>query len=346
MSPLASLILKDAEVVATEVNLSPLDAKSVLITGASGLVGTYLIASIRMCQEKMGISPTVYAVIQSDPLEYFRELLSFPNTKIIQGDLSDEEFVKTLPKADMIIHAAGYGQPGKFMEDQVKTLKLNVMSEFFLFEKLNPGGKFLFLSSSEVYSGLPNPPYREDQVGTTNTDHLRSCYIEAKRCGEAICNAYRAKNVAAKSARLSLAYGPGTKHGDARVLNAFIQKALSGNLNLLDQGRAKRTYCYITDAVEILWHILLYGKDPIYNVGGTSKTTIRELAEKIGTYLKVPVTFPAHSENAVQGAPEDVFLSMEKVAGEFGKKTFVPIESGLAKTIEWQKILYTSWQRK
>jgi len=143
------------------------------------------------------------------------------------------------------------------MEKSTKTLKLNTETTFYLFDKLKKNGKFLFLSTSEVYSGLANPPHKESEIGTTNTTHPRSCYIEAKRCGEAICNAHREKGVQSKSARLSLAYGPGTKPNDLRVINSFIQKALQGKRELLDQGEAKRTYCYKSDKTEIMETVLI-----------------------------------------------------------------------------------------
>ena len=99
----------------------------------------------------------------------------------------------------------------EFMQNPVKTLQLNTSTTLLLFEKLLPGGKFLFISTSELYSGLSHPPFTEQQIGTTNTTHPRACYIEGKRCGEAIVNAFREQGVNAKSARLALAYGPGTE---------------------------------------------------------------------------------------------------------------------------------------
>ena len=258
------------------------------------------------------------------------------------GDLTNVDFCKSLPEADYIIHAAGYGQPGKFMENPVKTLKLNTAATFSLMEKLKPGGKFLFISTSEVYSGLTNPPHKENEIGTTNTDHQRACYIESKRGGEAICNAYRMRGIAAKSARVSLAFGPGTRATDARVLHSFINRAiLEGKIELLDSGLAKRTYCYIADAVEMLWYILMNGRESIYNVGGESKTTIAELAKFIGNYLGVPVIFPK-SSHAITGAPLDVSLDLTKVKTEFGKTEFMPLNEALIATIEWQKALLSN----
>lgn len=339
---LVSIIENDAKKLVDAAKLHDLAGKSILLTGASGLLGIYFLASLRELSHR-GLAPlSVTAVVHSELVYPFKEFLDFDGASIAQGDLTNLDFVNGLGSFDYIIHAAGYGQPGRFMEDQVKTLQLNTSTTLALFNCLAKDGHFLFLSSSEVYSGLPNPPYKETQIGTTNTTHSRSCYIEAKRCGEAICNAYRARGVNANSARLALAYGPGTKPADRRVINSFIERgATQGKITLQDMGAARRTYCYVSDAVEILWHILLRGTEPIYNVGGMSRTTIAELASKVGHYMNVPVEFPKDSKE-LGGAPEDVYLDMSLVRQEFNKTQFISFDEGIAQTIEWQKALYST----
>ena len=302
-------------------------------------MGVHFLATVRNLVLNSSYNIKIYSICKSEPVEYFKLLSNFSGSSIIRGDITDIIFLNALPKADFIIHAAGYGQPGKFMDDQVKTLKLNTFSTFELLNKLKTNGKFLFLSTSELYSGLNNAPFNEKQIGNTNTDHPRSCYIEAKRCGEAIVNAYRKIGIEAKSARLSLAYGPGTQKGDQRVLNSFIEKALKGNIHMMDDGKALRTYCYVSDAINIMWQILLTGKDAIYNVGGKSKTSIKELAEIIASILNVKVISPKDSQT-LEGAPENVYLDMTKVEKEFNKLKYISLKEGLLKTIEWQRELY------
>ena len=341
VNPLVSIIEKDAKKLVAAASLQALAGKSILLTGATGLLGIYFLASLRELSSQGYAPKFVCAIVHSEIVAPFSSFLAFEGAKAVQGDLTDLKFVNGLGKFDYIIHAAGYGQPGRFMEDQVKTLQLNTSTTLALFNCLATEGHFLFLSTSEVYSGLPNPPYRENQIGTTNTTHPRSCYIEAKRCGEAICNAYRARGVNANSARLALAYGPGTKPADRRVINSFIERgAIQGKITLQDMGTAKRTYCYVSDAVEILWHILLRGTAPIYNVGGLSRTTIADLANNVGDYMKVPVEFPKDAQE-LGGAPEDVYLDMSLVQKEFNKTQYVSFNEGLSQTIEWQKALYS-----
>lgn len=342
LNPLISIIEEDARKVVTEVDMKDLVGKSVLVTGASGLLGTHILASLREATQR-GRSPlSVTAVVYSEPTTILKSFLDFRGAHIVRGDLTDMDFVKRLGWFDYIIHAAGYGQPSRFMEDRIKTIKINTSTTLALFDRLVKDGHLLFVSSGEVYSGLSNSPHKETEIGTTNTTHARSCYIEGKRCGEAICNAYRAQGIHANSARVVLSYGPGTKSTDRRAINVFIERGLiQKKITLQDVGAAKRTYCYVSDTIEILWNILLQGREPIYNVGGLSRITIAELARQVGCYLDVPVEFPKDGKE-LSGAPKDVCLDMSLVKNEFNKIRYVTFEEGLARTIEWQKVLYNS----
>jgi UDP-glucuronate decarboxylase len=332
---LVDILATDAHHSIKGVDLSILKGKTMLITGASGIVGTYLLAGLKNAGLKK-----VYTVCHSTPENYWQELCARVDATVIQGDLTDVHFLAGLPAVDFIIHAAGYGQPGKFMTNPQKTIALNTTSTQGLLSKLNPGGSFLFLSSSEVYSGLTIPPFVETDIGTTGPDHPRACYIEGKRCGEAIVNTARSQGIKALSARLSLAYGPGVKTDDKRVLNSFIARALTERkIEMMDAGEALRTYCYVTDAVRMMWNILLHGKDATYNVGGTSRTTIADLARMIGDALKVPVSIPQNTTQALSGAPDDVRLDLTKYENEFGAIDFVSLEEGLRRSISWQKEL-------
>lgn len=338
MHKLAEFIHTDASNTCRGLDLAALRGARVLVTGASGLLGTYFVTALSTATAALGLGTRIIAVTQSSPLPYFRELLDSPFTECITGDLTTESFCRALPEADFVIHAAGYGQPAKFLANPVKTIQLNTTATVSLSTRLRPGGRFLFLSTSELYSGLARTPCREEDIGTTTPDHPRGCYIEAKRCGEAICHALRKLGVTATIARVALAYGPGARSDDTRVLNHIVRKALDGNISLLDAGTAKRTYCYVTDAVELMLSMILKGNAAVYNVGGRSRTTIAELAETVGRYLHVPVSYPV-TDSRLAGAPDDVCLDMSAAENEFGKHRYVSMEDGLARTIEWQRIL-------
>ena len=335
---LTDIMLDDAGAVLSKVAFAELHGKTIIVTGASGLLGSHFLACLwKLSEEKNDINTV--AVMRSSSPAYINALLDYRNSKIFYGDIGKKDFLDALPEADYIIHAAGYGQPGRFMENPVNTIEINTTGTLGLIDKLRPGGKFLFLSTSELYMGLvATSPYRETQIGTTNTTHPRACYIDSKRCGEAICNAYRQRGIQAKSARLSLAYGPGVRTGDKRVINSFIEKALvEEGINMLDLGQAMRTYCYVSDAVYMLWRILMEGKQAIYNVGGISRISIAELAEAIGRITKVSVRIPDSDKSGIAGAPDDVCLDITKFEREFHPMPFLPIDEGLSRTVGWMR---------
>jgi nucleoside-diphosphate-sugar epimerase len=227
------------------------------------------------------------------------------------------------------------------MANKDKTFLLNTLSTHWLFDYLlNENGNFLFISTSELYSGLDYPNITEEQIGTTNPSHPRASYIEGKRGGETICHSMIDKGYNVKIVRLALGYGPGTKKNDQRVLNSLIQKGLfNDKIELMDAGDAIRTYCYVTDVVEMIYNILLNGKEVVYNVGGESITTILDLAKLIGEKLNKQVVTPELT-NELTGNPKVVNISTEKYKNEFNKKTFISLEEGIINTINWQKELY------
>ena len=133
------------------------------------------------------------------------------------------------------------------------------------------------------------------------------------------------------AARLSLAYGPGVRISDTRVLNQFIFKALKfGTIEVMDSGSDLRTYCYVKDAIEMCITIMIKGKEKIYNVGGESTTSILELAEMIAT-----VRLPVDSHSRLPGSPTDVRLDLEKIKSLAEKRPFVSLSAGLDHTLAW-----------
>jgi nucleoside-diphosphate-sugar epimerase len=283
----------------------------------------------------------VYAQHYSALPPHIATLVQLGGFTTIQADLANFSDCAKFPEADIILHAAGYAQPSLFVANPVSTVLLNTSGTAALLQRLTPKGRFLFVSSSEVYSGLNKPSLKEEDIGTTTPLHPRAAYIEGKRCGETICNAYRAQGKQAVSARVALSYGPGTRKHDKRVMNNFIEKAIcQGKIELLDAGQAVRTYCYIADAVELLWKILLYGKEPVYNVGGHTTSTILDLAFIIGKMTGVQVIVP-EVQAGLAGAPAEVQLDLTRVETEFGKSNYVNLEDGLRATIEWQRSLYS-----
>ena len=346
------LILQNCEKVAAYLDFSSLKNKRVLVTGASGLIGIHMVSVLKTLKQKHKYDMDIWCWVFSDIDPAFAPL--FDGCTVIKSDLTDSKNIEqvanilaeTISGFDVIIHAAGYGQPKKFTTNKIKTVELNTRATIDLFKLLNRRGSFLFCSTSEVYSGVDEEGIDESMIGTTTPDHPRACYIESKRCGETVCHSFRESGYNTKIARISLAYGPGTKSNDARVISNLIDKGLqNGRIDLLDSGSSIRTYGYITDVVEMLFNILLHGKHTVYNVSGVSKVSILELAQKIGQQMGCDVVVPPSEEMGLFGNPKVVNMSIARYLDEFGSKEFESIDSGLAKTISWQRNLNNVYQK-
>lgn len=245
-----------------------------------------------------------------------------------------------LTKFDYIIHAAGYASPAKFLEHARETAFLNTTALMILLGKLNRDGRLLFISTSEVYSGQHSKGHVESDIGTSLPSDPRGIYIESKRCGEAICHTARREKITAMAARVCLAYGPGVKRGDKRVMSELIDSAIQyGSITLKDGGSAFRTYCYVDDVAKMLTNILMKGQQAVYNVGGVSSTTICGLAQRIGRMTNATVRIPRNMAPALDGSPSRVVLSMSRYSREFGEPDYVSWEDGLERTVAYHRQL-------
>jgi UDP-glucuronate decarboxylase len=328
------IIFEDSAVVLESVDFAPMDGATVFITGATGLLGTHFLASLCLLKEK-GAKINVLAEHHSTPADYTVEIARRG------GFLLRNEIPKG---ADMVIHAAGYAQPSVFTLNPAETIRLNTTVTQELLKNLWTGGRLLFISSSGVYNGLTKARAAETDIGTTTPYHPRACYIEGKRCGEAICHAYYKAGVHAVSARLARTYGPGTRKNDRRAIGTFIDQALTaGRIDLEFSGHSLGTYCYVRDAMKMLWNVALHGTEPVYNVGGKATSSVLEVAEHVGSIIGVEVTSPKSLADML-GSDNVESLDMSRIESEFGEADYMPLCEGLRRTIEWQRGLYASVQ--
>jgi len=327
-----------------KIDLTPLRDKTVYITGANGLIGTYLIYMLHLANVVKNAGINIVAVSKSPPgshlQDIFKDRYTFCPADLIQPDCNCFDV-----KADYIIHGATYAQPKKFIQKYMETIHLNTtVTEKLLKKAKKDNATLLFLSSSEVY-GEPDEnhvPTREDFPGLCSPLDVRAIYSESKRMGETLCFAYRNfEGVNAKVARISMTYGPGIGLKDERVLAHFLRQALyEKKIKMLDDGSKIRTFCYIADCVLMLLYIMIHGKGFVYNVGGKDSISIRKLAEEIcmltGSTLSQEITSKENMQN-IKVSPKLVKLDITKICTEFSLPPFKPFREGLARTIEWNK---------
>jgi dTDP-glucose 4,6-dehydratase/UDP-glucuronate decarboxylase len=339
------IIKQDCQEYVEKINLEPLYGKTILITGANGLIGTYLIYMLHMANIKFGAGIKIAAVTKNAPCEALKDIFE-DNYDFYSIDLNKMELTDFNNKADFIVHGATYAQPGKFIRNYLDTIHLNTsVTEKLLKKAKNDGARYLFLSSSEIYGepDVQNIPTPEEYCGLCSTVNVRAVYSESKRMGETLCFAYKNfEEVDAKIARISMTYGPGVKADDERVLSNFLKQALNEKrITMLDDGSKIRTFCYIADCALMLLNILAYGTDFVYNVGGKDSISIKRLAEEIcsltGSTLAMELPLQQSSNN-VKVSPQHVQLDIRKILDEFKLEPLKPFSEGLRRTIEWNML--------
>ncbi len=336
---MSKILSWDASYLARKHSTSFKSGSRILVTGASGLIGINLLAFF-LSEELLDKSVELHICINSTSSKAFLEAI-FPkvNLNFKKIDLIGLESQNISERYDYIFHLATYGQPGKFLSEKQETMRLNSIGLIRLFDYLSPEGRYFNASTSEVYSGNSNLPHKESEIGTTTTIHARASYIEAKRFGEAYCYLKAKSGVKAYSGRISLAFGPGFRKSDQRVLNEFILRGLQGGvIKMMDQGSALRVYCYVRDALDMILTLIFTDHFEPINISGIEKISIIELANKIGKLCEARVVTGNPANNQL-GAPSVVSSSTEISSNILNKKSYVSIDEGIERSVEWGRYI-------
>jgi dTDP-glucose 4,6-dehydratase/UDP-glucuronate decarboxylase len=284
--------LKDAQdVIAGLGSLNQRFAgKTVLITGAAGFLGTEFAHFFVALNDGAQLASPCRLLAMDNFLRGVPEwLASFQQRKDVEVIAADIVRVEKLPRADFIIHAASIASPIFYRQYPIETMDANVLGLRRLLDQArdNAPESLLFFSSSEIY-GDPDQdhiPTDETYRGLVSCTGPRACYDESKRFGETLCvNFWNVHRTPVKIARPFNNYGPGLRLGDKRVLPDFFRDVLSNrDVTLLSDGRATRTFCYASDAIEGYQRLLLSDANgESFNIGTeTPEVSMTDLAEQV-----------------------------------------------------------------
>lgn len=297
MNPLHPVYITDLSRALSGLSgLEALKGASVMITGASGMVGACLTDMLGLADERLHLNLTVYALCRNAERARAR-FAHLKGVQVIACDLTKP--LEGLPRADYIVHAASNAHPLAFSADPVGTMQSNFLGTMNLLSHLvaTGGKRLLFISTGEIYGENPDVTdgFSEDSFGKIDSMNPRSCYPESKRAAETLCAGYvRQFGADAVVARLCYIYGPTIAPDNSRADAQFLRKALDGeNIVMKSEGAQLRSYCYVPDAAAALLTILLRGETGrAYNVAcRESEHTIREYAETLAKLAGVQVVF-------------------------------------------------------
>lgn len=258
-----------------------LKGKTVLVTGATGLIGVSLVRSLLY----MGDIKVLAFVRNESKAKSIYEQNS--NLEIVIGDIINP--IDIIETVDYIFHCASVTTSKIMVEQPVETLMTSIEGTKHILNlaKEKRCKSVVYISSMEVYGAFDNLDHEvtEDDLGYIDPLKVRSNYPEAKRLCENMCVAYlKEYGVPVKIARLAQTFGAGILPNENRVFAQFAKSVIHGeNIILHTKGLSEGNYCYTRDCMTGLLTILLKGKDgEAYNVSNpNSHTTIVDMAKMV-----------------------------------------------------------------
>ena len=334
------------QIIDENKGLEELKNKSFLITGASGMIGSYFANTLYILNKEYNYNIKINLLVRDKNKlpDYLKE---DPNVNIIIGDVTNPISIED--NIDYIIHAASPASPLIMKEHPVETNFANTIgtANTLVLAKNKKASGYLFISSREIY-GEPreNQEYFYEIGPYGDVDPLvpRNGYAEGKKAAENMCMGFKAEyGLNTKIARLAHTYGPGMSIYDGRVQADFLKNIINEeDIVLKSEGKPIRTYTYISDAISAMFMILLKSIDTVYNISSmNSVTSIRELAEKLVKLsdkdLKLVFDIPKENTNTGSSSFMKGILSSEKLTNELGWNPKYDIESGFKRTIKYLK---------
>ena len=225
----------------TDLPWDRLRDKAVLISGATGLVGSFL-TDVLMERNLQGMNCRIYALGRSEEKARarFGERSRHPLFSFIPYDINLPFVREDLGKVDFVLHLASNTHPVQYSTDPIGTITTNIigLQNMLEFACAHGAERFAFASSNEIYGENRGDIelFGEEYCGYIDCNTLRAGYPESKRCGEALCQAYRKqKGIDVCIPRLTRSYGPTMLMTDTKARDPVLQLHLCG-------GRCERPF--------------------------------------------------------------------------------------------------------
>jgi len=324
------IIGEDVEsIIREDLDWDSLRGSTVLVTGASGMIPSYVVYTLLGLNDTMHLGIKVVALVRNrEKAEtVFGDILSRSDINLIVQDVTEPLSING--PIDYIFHGASAARPKEHKAAPTATIKANVIGTAQLLDlAVSKSSKaFVLMSSSEVYGKVDSSvsSISETDFGYLDCLNPRSCYSEGKRAAETLCSSYNAQyGIRCCIPRFAHIYGPGLGLDDGRVQADFAANVYRGeNIVMKSDGSSKRAYTYISDAVCGMFYILLKGSEMAYNVADSDNViSIRQLAEAFISSV------PEKSLKLIIDIPEDQ-------AGMFNPAGFIGLDNSKLKALGW-----------
>lgn len=289
-----------------------LEGKNIVLSGATGLIGSVLVDAIMYKNLSDGLGCHIHAIGRSreKAMDRFIAWKDSDDLLFYVGDVNHPLSPEIAEDADFVLHLASNTHPVAYATDPIGTITTNIIGTKNMLDLAIQSEKkcrFVFTSSNEIYGENKGDVecFCENDLGYIDCNTLRAGYTESKRCGEALCQAYRKQhNLDCVIARLTRSYGPSLLSSDTKALSQFIRNALNGdNIVLKSKGNQLYSYTYAADAVAGLLTVMLAGENgEAYNIAEESHDIpLAEIAAILARLAGTQVVFDLPDEVEAAG---------------------------------------------
>ncbi len=317
---------------------SDYNGKTFLIAGAAGFVPSHVSENfLKKGATVIGLDNFITGSKSNIEL-----LSKYDNFKFVECNIFEglPDFDKLgVEKFDYVLSLASPASPIDFKEIPLEIMRVNSEGTLNLLEVARQHeARFLEASTSEVYGDPEVHPQKEDYLGNVNPIGPRSCYDESKRFAEALTMSFKNRyQVNTCIIRIFNTYGPRMRPDDGRVIPNFVNQAMAGkDITIYGNGSQTRSFCFVSDLVNAIEHVLILGDHMPYNIGNPDEYTIKDCADYILEALG------SESKLSFHPLPEDDPKRRRPVIDrvrELGYEPKVNFKEGLLQTAEYFKAL-------
>lgn len=327
-----------------------LKGKCLVLSGGTGLVGRYLVDAILEANTRLGLGCSLYLLCRKPVAA--RAL--FPESgflHFIEHDVNNPVPELGIQRAGFVLHLASNTHPVAYATDPIGTIMTNVTGLKNMLDaavSIN-AERFVFSSSNEIYGeNLDDSEFFSEQsMGFIDCNTLRAGYPESKRCGEALCQAYRKQlGLEVVIPRLTRSFGPTMKLTDTKAMSQFLLKGIAGeDIVLKSAGTQFYSFTYAADAARGILIAMLKGRDgDAYNIAHeTLDITLRDLASMVARAAGTRVVYdiPDSVEAAGFSKATKARLDGSRIIS-LGWKPHFSLEDGVVRTMSIIKDLWNT----
>ena len=322
------------EIILRENLFSELQGKKILVTGATGLIGSMVVKTLLYANKEHNLK-----------IEIIGQIRNTEKAKLIYGDLFEAiSFIHDVNiKCDFIVHTVLPTTSRFFIEHPVETIRTSVSSTMDVLEVARSNNaNMVYLSSMEQY-GIPYESGQimtEDKVGIIDHLNVRSSYSESKRLCECLCASYSEEyGVNVKIARLAQTFGAGIPSSDNRMPIQFAKSVVEGkDIVLHTEGKSVSNFVYLTDAITGIFVMLSKGiSGQAYNICNDNETrSVREIADLVANEVaKGNIRVLVEKKENMGYAPDvNMYLNSEKLQS-LGWSPYVGMKDAYLRLVQY-----------